>query len=123
MVFTFVPCDEYLGITVDEVLHIKQEGELVGICGISKTDDPKELYLEYVMLYPKYSGRHLFRFVLLAVAKHFNAETFILEANEENKPIYEHFGATNTGYDDFREMWEFRLPVCLLLRKEAGLCG
>lgn len=113
--FSFSPADIYLGISVDEVLYISYGDDVIGVCGITYMENPEELYLEWVELYAEYAGQHRFRPALTAIAKHFNAKTLIFETNEDNKPIYDHLGAEETDYDDFRKMWEYRLPVDVLL--------
>jgi len=118
MKFTIRPKDDiYLGVTVDCTFYIMLDGEEVGYGGVSKGMKENEIYLEYVELYPSISGQHHYRDVLLTIAEHFHAEVFVFESSIDNKPIYEHFKAEETDYDDIREMWSYRLPLSNLERE------
>lgn len=99
------------GISMDETFYLIKGGEIIGKGGISKTEDPDEVYLEWIEFSAKYQGKHLLRPALASVCDHYNAKTLVLEADDTNAKKYKHLGAEETSYDEFREMQGFRLMI------------
>ena len=108
---TLKEAEFYLGITVDETLLLMLGEKEIGRCGITKLEDKKEIYLEWIEIYEKFQGKHYLRPALLAISDYYHVDTLILDANDELVGIYEHLGATKTSYDDFREMYSLSLSA------------
>lgn len=99
------------GLRIDDSFRLMLDGEEIGKGGISKTNNPLEIYLEWIELYPKFRGKHLFRSVLLAISEYYKIEKYVFESSIDNVDKYIYLGASKGEYDEFREMQSFNLSI------------
>ena len=103
--------EKEFGISMDMTFDVQRDGVNIGKGGISKTSNPNEVFLEWIEFSPAFQGKHYLRSTLRAIASHLHIAEMIVEASEQHKEMYEHLGAILVDYDDFREMWEYRLTI------------
>lgn len=109
------PCREkQFGISVDVAFDIKIDGLIIGEGGISKMTKNNTIYLEWIELYENFRGKCYLRKILQSISKCFHVNILVLESSAEYRNIYEHLGAVQVGYDDFREIWEYHLSADVL---------
>ena len=105
------PRTKQFGIVIDDGFDIKRDDAIIGEGGVSVLEYSHSIVLEWVELFEGARGTHLFREVLKAIFRHFNVDVLLLESSQEYKTLYEYLGAEQEDYDEFREMWTYRLML------------